>query len=149
MARVTVEDCVLKVPNRFELVMLASRRARAVSAGAALTVERDNDKNPVIALREIAKGSVELKDLKESLIKDQQKHVEFDQPEEEEIDLSAIQQAMSGELAKAVAEAKPEPMLEDEEGDGAELDAGAATDADVDADVAGIEPASAEDNKEE
>lgn len=147
MARVTVEDCVLKVPNRFELVMLASRRARAVSAGAALTVERDNDKNPVIALREIAKGSVELKDLKESLIKDQQKHVEFDQPEEEEIDLSAIQQKMSGELAKAVAEAKPEPMLEDEEGDGAELGAGAATDAD--ADLAGIEPASAEDNKEE
>ena len=131
MARVTVEDCVVKVPNRFELVMLAARRARAVSAGAALTVERDNDKNPVIALREIAKGSVELKDLEESLIKDEQKHVEFDQPEEEEIDLSAIQQEMSGELAKAAAEAKPEPMLEDEEGDGTELEAEAEIEAEV------------------
>ena len=85
MARVTVEDCIDKVPNRFDLVMLASQRAREVSAGAPITVERDNDKNPVIALREIADETVELENLQESLIVSQQKHVEFDLPEEDEV----------------------------------------------------------------
>ena len=85
MARVTVEDCIDKVPNRFDLVMLASQRAREVSAGAPITVERDNDKNPVIALREIADETVELENLQESLIVSQQKHIEFDLPEEDEV----------------------------------------------------------------
>ena len=85
MARVTVEDCIEKVSNRFDLVMLASQRAREVSAGAPITVERDNDKNPVIALREIADETVELEHLQESLIVNQQKHVEFDLPEEDEV----------------------------------------------------------------
>tara|TARA_R110002110_G_scaffold414147_2_gene643284 strand:+ start:5059 stop:5451 length:393 start_codon:yes stop_codon:yes gene_type:complete len=85
MARVTVEDCIDKVPNRFDLVMLASQRAREVSAGAPITVERDNDKNPVIALREIADETVELESLQESLIVSQQKHIEFDLPEEDEV----------------------------------------------------------------
>jgi len=85
MARVTVEDCIDKVSNRFDLVMLASQRAREVSAGAPITVERDNDKNPVIALREIADETVELENLQESLIVSQQKHVEFDLPEEDEV----------------------------------------------------------------
>jgi DNA-directed RNA polymerase subunit omega len=85
MARVTVEDCIEKVSNRFDLVMLASQRAREVSAGAPITVERDNDKNPVIALREIADETVELENLQESLIVSQQKHVEFDLPEEDEV----------------------------------------------------------------
>jgi DNA-directed RNA polymerase subunit omega len=85
MARVTVEDCIDKVPNRFDLVMLASQRAREVSAGAPITVERDNDKNPVIALREIADETVELENLQESLIVSQQKHVEFDLPEEDKV----------------------------------------------------------------
>ena len=85
MARVTVEDCIEKVSNRFDLVMLASQRAREVSAGAPITVERDNDKNPVIALREIADETVELENLQESLIVSQQKHVEYDLPEEDEV----------------------------------------------------------------
>jgi len=83
MARVTVEDCVLKVPNRFDLVMLAAQRARDISAGAPLTLDRDNDKNPVVALREIADETVELGGLSNSLVQGLQKHVEIDEPEEE------------------------------------------------------------------
>jgi DNA-directed RNA polymerase subunit omega len=83
MARVTVEDCVLKVPNRFDLVMVAAQRAREVSAGAQLTIDRDNDKNPVVALREIAEGTVNLDDLSNAVVTGLQKHVENDEPEEE------------------------------------------------------------------
>ena len=83
MARVTVEDCVLKVPNRFDLVMVAAQRAREVSAGALLTIERDNDKNPVVALREIADGTVNLGELSNAVVTGLQKHVENDEPEEE------------------------------------------------------------------
>jgi DNA-directed RNA polymerase subunit omega len=83
MARVTVEDCVLKVPNRFDLVMVAAQRAREVSAGAQLTVDRDNDKNPVVALREIADGTVNLDELSNSVVTGLQRHVENDEPEEE------------------------------------------------------------------
>ncbi len=83
MARVTVEDCILKVPNRFELVLLAAQRARDVAAGSSLTIDRDNDKNPVIALREIADETVPLDNLQNSLIKGMQKHVEIDEPEED------------------------------------------------------------------
>jgi DNA-directed RNA polymerase subunit omega len=83
MARVTVEDCVLRVPNRFDLVMVAAQRAREVSAGAQLTVDRDNDKNPVVALREIADGAVNTDELAESVVTGLQKHVENDEPEEE------------------------------------------------------------------
>lgn len=92
MARVTVEDCVLKVPNRFELVMSAAQRAREISAGASLTVDRDRDKNPVVALREIAEATVQPDILQASLITSLQKQVEVDEPEEEELtelDLSA------------------------------------------------------------
>jgi len=84
MARVTVEDCVLRVPNRFELVMLAAHRSRAVSAGAALTLDRDNDKNPVVALREIADQTIGVDDCKDSLIRSLQRHIEVDEPEEED-----------------------------------------------------------------
>ena len=83
MARVTVEDCVLKVPNRFQLVMLAAQRAREVSAGSPLTIDRDNDKNPVVALREIADSSVDLDSLANNLVKGLQRQVETDEPEEE------------------------------------------------------------------
>ncbi|WEX78423.1 DNA-directed RNA polymerase subunit omega [Sinorhizobium numidicum] len=81
MARVTVEDCIDKVDNRFELVLLASHRARLVSQGAPITVDRDNDKNPVVALREIADETLSPGDLKEDLIHSLQKHVEVDEPE--------------------------------------------------------------------
>src|SRR5229473_835011 len=82
MARVTVEDCVVKVPNRFELVLLAAQRAREVTSGAPLTLDRDDDKNPVVALREIAEETIQLQHLKDSLVRGMQKHVEMDEPEE-------------------------------------------------------------------
>ncbi|MFT4347196.1 DNA-directed RNA polymerase subunit omega [Bartonella ancashensis] len=81
MARVTVEDCLDKVDNRFELVLLAGHRARQISQGAQITVDRDNDKNPVVALREIADEILSPADLKEDLIHSLQKHVEVDEPE--------------------------------------------------------------------
>jgi DNA-directed RNA polymerase subunit omega len=81
MARVTVEDCVDKVPNRFELVLLAAHRARSIANGSAVTVEPDNDKNPVIALREIAEKTVPPDDMREGLIHSIQKNVEVDEPE--------------------------------------------------------------------
>ena len=81
MARVTVEDCIDKVDNRFELVLLASHRARQISQGASITIPRDNDKNPVVALREIADETLSPGDLKEDLIHSLQKHVEVDEPE--------------------------------------------------------------------
>ncbi len=87
MARVTVEDCILKVPNRFELVMAASQRAREIGSGSALLVERDNDKNPVVSLREIADTDLSVEDLKESLIKNHQKVIEMDDENEEIIDM--------------------------------------------------------------
>jgi DNA-directed RNA polymerase subunit omega len=82
MARVTVEDCVLKVPNRFELVLVAAQRAREITAGAPLSLDRDDDKNPVVALREIADETVPIDRLQDSLIRGMQKHVEIDEPEE-------------------------------------------------------------------
>jgi len=109
MARVTVEDCVLKVPNRFELVMLAAQRARAISAGAGLTVDRDNDKNPVVALREIADETVEIDGLRQRMIGGMQKHVEVDEPEEDNMaalmqsaEWSGVQQD-SDELAEGMS----------------------------------------------
>ena len=83
MARVTVEDCIDKVENRFDLVLLASHRARMISSGSQITVDRDNDKNPVVALREIAETTVSPEDLKEDLIHSLQKYVEVDEPEPE------------------------------------------------------------------
>ena len=89
MARVTVEDCIDKVDNRFELVLLASHRARQISQGSSITVDRDNDKNPVVALREIADETLSPDDLKEDLIHSLQKHVEVDEPEPDPASLTA------------------------------------------------------------
>ncbi len=109
MARVTVEDCVIKVPNRFELVMLAGQRARDISSGSSLTVERDNDKNPVVALREIADQTVDLEALRNAVVTGLQKHVEVDEPEEDEIDM------MSGH--DLLLDAGGESLLDDESGE--------------------------------
>jgi DNA-directed RNA polymerase subunit omega len=95
MARVTVEDCIDKVENRFELVLLSAHRARQVSQGAPITVDRDNDKNPVVALREIADETLSPGDLKEDLIHSLQKHVEVDEPEAEAQEL--VDQAASAD----------------------------------------------------
>ncbi len=96
MARVTVEDCVLKVPNRFDLVMVAAQRSRDISAGSPLTVERDNDKDPVIALREIAEETVDINELNDALIQSMQRHVEIDEPEEEQqdFDMSVVEMGL-------------------------------------------------------
>ncbi len=85
MARVTVEDCIEKVENRFDLVLLAAHRARMISSGQQITVDRDNDKNPVVALREIADATLTPEDLEEDFIHSLQKHVEVDEPEAETV----------------------------------------------------------------
>jgi DNA-directed RNA polymerase subunit omega len=114
MARVTVEDCIERVSNRFDLVMLAAQRAREVSAGAPITVERDNDKNPVIALREIADETVELENLQEALIVSQQRHVEYDLPEENEvIELLESESNMAGVQQEMPVAEGEEPMESD------------------------------------
>jgi len=87
MARVTVEDCIDKVPNRFELVMLAAHRARSLAAGAPLTIDRDKDKNPVVALREIADEAQLADDLRERVIEAHQTQIEIDEPEEDSMAL--------------------------------------------------------------
>ncbi len=106
MARVTTEDCVDKVPNRFDLVLLASHRAREISAGAALTVDRDNDKNPVVALREIAEETQNADDLRERMIESNQTEIEVDEPEEDSMAL-----LMGGEADKPAEDDMSEERL--------------------------------------
>jgi DNA-directed RNA polymerase subunit omega len=113
MARVTVEDCVLKIPNRFELVLIAAQRAREVASGAQITLDRDNDKNPVVALREIADETINLEQVKTSLVKGMQKHVEVDEPEEDR-DLEIETQTWPADFAPGEDEAEDE-AVEDEE----------------------------------
>ena len=122
IARVTVEDCVLKIPNRFELVMMAAQRARDVATGASLSIDRDNDKNPVVALREIADETIGLDELRNALIKGHQKVVEADEPEDDIVELMAGEQAWAQQMN----------MGEDGEGEGDEL--GADLDAEGDGD---------------
>ena len=119
MARVTVEDCVMKVPNRFELVLVAAQRARDISSGATLTLDRDDDKNPVVALREIADSTVGVENLKNALVTGLQKKAEVDEPEEDnELTLAeetwprgagerAIAEELSDEMEGEEAEAEP------------------------------------------
>ena len=128
MARVTVEDCVVRVPNRFELVLVAAQRAREITAGAQLTLDRDDDKNPVVALREIAAKEVKPDETKEDYIKSLQKHADVDEPEEARSDSddaredSAFRQVTEEELLRALtseaqrrAEPQPEPEADYEE----------------------------------
>jgi DNA-directed RNA polymerase subunit omega len=128
MARVTVEDCVDKVPNRFDLVLLSGYRARQLSGGAETLVDRDRDKNPVVALREIAARELKPDDIKEDYIKSLQKHAEVDEPEEvlpetdDERENPAYRQVTEEELLRALtseaqrrAEPQPEPEVYDEE----------------------------------
>lgn len=106
MARVTVEDCVDKVPNRFELVMLAAHRAREIAAGSPVTVDRDNDKNPVVSLREIAEETQSADDLRERLIESNQSQIEVDEPEED-----AMALLMGAEQDKPEEDSMSEEML--------------------------------------
>ena len=95
MARVTVEDCIDKVPNRYELVMVSTQRAKDISTGAPIMVARDNDKNPVIALREIAEEKVSIDDLQRSLVIGLQKYVEVEEPDEEEMEIVAAEKELA------------------------------------------------------
>jgi len=122
MARVTVEDCVVLVPNRFDLVMLASHRARALASGAELRVERDRDKNPVVALREIAEKKLDLDSLHESLVKGLQKRIEPDRPEDE------VTELMNSEQQTWI-----NASIGDEESDDDDLDLDADLDEELDA----------------
>ncbi|MEM7599312.1 MAG: DNA-directed RNA polymerase subunit omega [Pseudomonadota bacterium] len=106
MARVTTEDCVDKVPNRFDLVMLAAHRAREISSGSAITVDRDNDKNPVVALREIADETQSADELRERLIESNQTQIEVDEPEDDSMAL-----LMGGEPDKPADDDMPEEDL--------------------------------------
>jgi DNA-directed RNA polymerase subunit omega len=119
MARVTVEDCVVKVPNRFELVLLAAQRAREITSGAPLSIDRDDDKNPVVALREIADETVGLDQLKASVVRGMQKHVEIDEPEEtHELELDTTLfgvAAPAGALIEEEADVKEEDLDEEED----------------------------------
>ncbi len=136
MARVTVEDCVIKVPNRFDLVLLAAQRAREIAAGAPLSLDRDDDKNPVVALREIADETVRLDHLRDTLVRGLQKHIELDEPEEtpeidqtlfgiadatgpviseEEVDEEAVEDELEEDLLEAEDEEDLALPVEEEE----------------------------------
>jgi len=104
MARVTVEDCVTRVPNRFELVVLAAQRVREIVAGAVLTVDRDRDRNPVVALREIAELTVDLNDLRDGKVRSLQKHVKLEEPEEDILEL--VDEQKEAEASKTISDEK-------------------------------------------
>ena len=110
MARVTIEDCIDKLPNRFELVLLASHRARNIAQGQQITVDRDNDKDPVVSLREIASENINSDDLREEFIHAMQKQVEVDEAEETEMPLIA----QSGDMSMVDDSAQLEQMTEEE-----------------------------------
>ena len=136
MARVTVEDCILKVPDRFQLVMMAGQRARDISAGASLTVDRDNDKNPVVALREIADETVDLDSLRDALVRGHQRHIEFEEAEEEVVELMAGEEewpvqeggARPSAIEPGPDDAEAESALGEDAGEGAEDPDGPAED---------------------
>jgi DNA-directed RNA polymerase subunit omega len=121
MARVTVEDCVLKIPNRFELVLLAAQRAREITSGSPLSIDRDDDKNPVVALREIAEETIELEHLRTSVVRGMQKHVEIDEPEEpHELELDTALFGVAAPSATMIEEADTETEDFEEEAIGEE-----------------------------
>lgn len=131
MARVTVEDCIDKIPNRYELLMVAAQRAKDIAAGSMLTLPRDNDKNTVVALREIADGTVSVEELQKSLVMGLQKYVEVEEPEEEEMEIMAAEK----ELAD-LDEQFSGVMLENEMSDAMQVRDDEDIDLDADVDVA-------------
>lgn len=114
MARVTVEDCIDKVPNRFDLVMLAAHRARSISSGSPITIERDNDKNPVVALREIADETLTPDNLYEETVESHQRHIEVDEPEEDNMAMlmaGGAEAGMSNVMPAATDDMDEEKLL--------------------------------------
>ncbi|MEQ8604382.1 MAG: DNA-directed RNA polymerase subunit omega [Marivibrio sp.] len=120
MARVTVEDCVDKVPNRFELVLLAGQRSRDIANGSELQLDRDRDKNPVVALREIAEEKLDVDGLKDSLVRGLQRHVEQDEPEEEDMLEMAAAALLSEESEGTSGASRPEGEEDAGEAEGGE-----------------------------
>lgn len=116
MARVTVEDCVLKVPNRFELVMVSAQRARRIGTGAPLTVDRDNDKNPVVSLREIADETVSIEDLKEDLVKSHQRVFAIEDDKDDVIEEMQGEEEWNS-LVSQVNQGNADEAFDDDEGD--------------------------------
>ncbi len=112
MARVTVEDCIDKIPNRYELLMVAAQRAKDIASGSPLTVDRDNDKNSVVALREIAAESVSIEELQHSLVMGLQKNVEVEESEEEELEIMAAERELA-DLDEQFSGVLPQAELED------------------------------------
>ena len=142
MARVTVEDCIDKIPNRYELLMVAAQRAKDISAGAPITVARDNDKNSVVALREIAEETVSIEELQKSLVMGLQKYVEVEEPEEEELEIMAAEKELaelddqfSGVLLDNEMSDAMQARDDDDIDLDSEVDAGADDDVDVDDDA--------------
>lgn len=140
MARVTVEDCIDKIPNRYELLMVATQRAKDISAGAPIMVSRDNDKNPVVALREIAEEKVNIEELQKSLVMGLQKYVEVEEPEEEEIEILAAEKELAGldEQFSGVLldnEMSDSMQVHGMDDDGLDLDADDTSDGDLDVDL--------------
>ena len=150
MARVTVEDCIDKIPNRYELLMVAAQRARDISAGAPLTVARDNDKNSVVALREIAEETVSIEELQRSLVMGLQKYVEVEEPEEEELEILAAEKELA-DLDEQFTGLLPQAEIDDNmqihggDDDVLDMDADADTDADLDLDASFDDELSADD----
>ncbi len=137
MARVTVEDCIDKIPNRYELLMVAAQRAKDISSGSPLTVDRDNDKNSVVALREIAEETVSIEELQRSLVMGLQKYVEVEEPEEEELEIMAAERELA-DLDEQFSGLLPQMEIEDtmqihgvDDEDVMDLDAEGELDADV------------------
>ncbi len=146
MARVTVEDCVLKVPNRFNLVMYAAQRARDISSGASETLDRDNDKNPVVALREIAEDTVPLDGLQESLILGLQKHHPSDDLEEDAEAMESLQQAST--IIGPAGEGEPKAAAANDEAEAEAEASGDSDDEDGDKSDASGDDAAANDEEE-
>ena len=140
MARVTVEDCIEKIPNRYELLMVAAQRAKDISSGAPITVSRDNDKNTVVALREIAEETVSIEELQKSLVMGLQKYVEVEEPEEEELEIMAAEKELA-DLDEQFSGLLPTGELDDgmqiRSGDDDLLDVDTDETADVDGDDLG------------
>lgn len=142
MARVTVEDCIDKIPNRYELLMVATQRAKDISSGAPIMVSRDNDKNPVIALREIAEEKVNIEDLQKSLVMGLQKYVEVEEPEDEEMEIEAAEKELAGldEQFSGLLldnEMSDSMQVHGVDDDNLDLDADDAADGDIDVDLDG------------
>ena len=138
MARVTVEDCIDKIPNRYELLMVAAQRAKDISSGSPLTIDRDNDKNSVVALREIAEETISIEELQRSLVMGLQKYVEVEEPEEEELEIMAAERELA-DLDEQFSGLLPQMEIEDtmqihgvdEDDDVMDLD----SEGDIDADI--------------